>query len=250
MLESLSELPACSISSLSEALSLKPYVVDAKSFTWVRRPRFFWITWDIKPLPGESIVDRGLYFEWSLLRERGARDAWVDSGCCWQGSSFDLLPVFTRRRPRSTAPSTTVDLNTLPPDVVMRWHEDRHRFDVFCYLPQHMVTTSEGVLRLPTLKERERLMGFPDNYFSAGLHPKLKGADREAVGAQLIGGTLCVFSVMVVLDSLLALFAGNAARQQSAFFERGSAQHVGLMHWSLSSMQDTVTKWLAWCRIS
>ena len=44
---------------------------------------------------------------------------------------------------------------------------------------------------------------------------------------------------MVVLDSLLALFAGNAARQQSAFFERGSAQHVGLMHWSLSSMQDT-----------
>ena len=83
---------------------------------------------------------------------------------------------------RAHEPPTEVDLNTLPIEAVMSWHEDMHRFDVSCYLSQHMVTTSEGVLRLPTLRERERLMGFSDNYFSADLYPKLKGADREAVG--------------------------------------------------------------------
>ena len=66
-------------------------------------------------------------------------------------------------------------------------------------------------------------MGFDDNYFSAGLHHKLKGEEREAVGSQLIGGTLCGFSVMVLLDSLLTYFKSEPSRQQDNFFNRGTA---------------------------
>ena len=102
MLESLAELPVSSISALSEALCLKPYLVDAKSFIWVRRRRLFWIMWDVQALAGERIENRDLHFQWNFPFARGARDAWVDSGGCWEGCSRDSLPVFTRPRPRTT----------------------------------------------------------------------------------------------------------------------------------------------------
>ena len=149
------------------------------------------------------------------------RNAWVDQGSTWNGGSSDLLPVFTRPRPRVTSPAQHVGLD-VEPEAVERWHCDKHRFDLNNYVTKHMITAN-GVLRLPSLAERERLMGFDDNYFSSGLRPKLKGAERELVGAQLIGGTFCVFSVMVLLDALLSHFGSAPGRQLDGFFTRGVA---------------------------
>ncbi|CAE7765025.1 unnamed protein product [Symbiodinium sp. CCMP2592] len=193
MLENLFELRESSFAALNEALQLKPYLVDAAAFTGVRRPRLFWVTWEVSCLPGESI--------------EGASGKALPAICCL------CLRVLVHGP----------ELSSFPQDAISRWHGDRHRFDVSCYLEPHMAVTAEGVLRLPTLSERERLMGFPDNYFSAGLHPKLKGEERQTVRSQLIGGTFCVFSVMVVLDSLLEQFDRKASRQTSAFFNRGAA---------------------------
>ena len=81
-----------------------------------------------------------------------------------------------------------------------------------------MLTSPDGFLRLPTLEERERLLGVDDNYFSEGLHPKLKGEERLLVDEQLMGGTFCVFSIMVLMDELLATHGSVRARQQAEFF--------------------------------
>ena len=66
-------------------------------------------------------------------------------------------------------------------------------------------------------------MGFDDNYISQGLHPKRKGGERQQLGESIIGGTYCVFSVMVVLDELLGSFGGDRTRQNPGFFTRGVA---------------------------
>ena len=88
-------------------------------------------------------------------------------------------------------------------------------------------------------------MGFDDNYFSAGLHHKLKGEEREAVGSQLIGGTLCVFSVMVLLDSLLTYYFISSLSQavnRTTFSTEERRRLVGRMHQFLSSMLDIVSR--------
>ena len=155
MLESLAELPVSSISALSE--------LCASSLTWsMPSPSLGCGGRGFSGSRGMSrpCLVKGLRAVACTFSARGARHAWVDSGCCWEGCPSDSLPVFTRPRPRTTAPTTAVDLSTLPTEAVVRWREDMHRFDVSCYLSQHMVTTSEGLLRLPTLRERERLVGF------------------------------------------------------------------------------------------
>ncbi|CAE7825917.1 unnamed protein product [Symbiodinium sp. CCMP2592] len=96
LLENLADIPDSAIAAFNEALRLKPYLVDAKSFTWVRRPRLFWVTWGITPLPGEVLRDAGLYYEWQFPIQRPAKDFWVDPGCSWDAEEDTLLPVFTR----------------------------------------------------------------------------------------------------------------------------------------------------------
>ena len=104
--------------------------------------------------------------------------------------------------------------------------EDGFRFDLSCYESHHLVTSGEGVLRLPTLAERERLLGFDDNYPSQGLHPKIKGEERQCLVKHITGGTFLVFTVMVLLDELLSAYGSTCARQKHqkpSFFTRGVA---------------------------
>ena len=101
--------------------------------------------------------------------------------------------------------------------------EDGFRFDLSCYESHHLVTSGEGVLRLPTLAERERLLGFDDNYPSQGLHPKIKGEERQCLVEHITGGTFLVFTVMVLLDELLSAYGSTCERQKQSFFTRGVA---------------------------
>ena len=115
-----SDLPSSSISALSDALQLEPYLHPSPlrgcgGSGFSGSPK-------IRPLPGESIKDRGLYFEWHLPCKRMPRKSWVDSGCAWNRTGSDLLPVFTRPRFRVTPPETAVNLKSVDPEAVSRWH--------------------------------------------------------------------------------------------------------------------------------
>ncbi|OLQ14933.1 hypothetical protein AK812_SmicGene929 [Symbiodinium microadriaticum] len=52
MVENLGNIPSRDVDAFNKALGCKPYLVDSKYFTWVERPRLFWISWDVHPLPG------------------------------------------------------------------------------------------------------------------------------------------------------------------------------------------------------
>ena len=220
MVENLADIPDAAVDAFNKVLRLKPYLVDAASFTWVRRPRLFWVTWDISTMAGEMLEDKGLYYVWHFPPCRVLRDSWVDEGSSWTGANEALLPVFTRSHCRTTQPCEPTNAEASSA-AVSRWQADGCRFDVSNYEAEHMLTSPDGFLRLPALEERERLLGVDDNYFSEGLHPKLKGEERLLVGEQLMGGTFCVFSIMVLMDELLATHGSVRARQQAEFFSRG-----------------------------
>ena len=221
MVENLGNIPSRDVDAFNKALGCKPYLVDSKYFTWVERPRLFWISWDVHPLPGEVLVDRETHYEWRFSVQRSPQSSWVDAKSSWATFVGDLIPVFTRPRPRRRRPSGSV--SDADVEAIARWEADSYRFDVECYQEQCLITCEDGSLRLPTLTEREKLMGFDDNYISQGLHPKHKGVERQRLGEYIIGGTYCVFSVMVVLDELLCSVGGDRTRQNPGFFTRGVA---------------------------
>eukprot|EP00435_Cladocopium_sp_Y103_P061339 s256_g23.t1 len=66
-----------------------------------------------------------------------------------------------------------------------------------------MVLRPDGHLRLPSVMERERLMGFPLGYISCGLSSKLSMEERFNLGACMIGNSFNVFAITFLLDELL-----------------------------------------------
>ena len=67
-----------------------------------------------------------------------------------------------------------------------------------------MVRKPDGSLRLPSLGERERLMGFPTGYVSTGLSGKLSLGEAFNLGACMIGNSFNVYAISFLLDELLA----------------------------------------------
>ena len=86
MFENVFSMSSQGVTMFNQELGVKPYLVDAKYFTWVRRPRLFWVTWpmpkDTETLPKdtETLIDHGLYFEWQFANVHGPRDSWLDEG--------------------------------------------------------------------------------------------------------------------------------------------------------------------------
>ena len=66
-----------------------------------------------------------------------------------------------------------------------------------------MVQKPDGSLRLPSLLERERSIGFFQGYISNALSPKLTMQEAYNVGCCMIGNSFNVFSITLLLDELL-----------------------------------------------
>ncbi|CAE7773634.1 unnamed protein product [Symbiodinium necroappetens] len=127
---------------ISRTLELKPYLVDAKYFSWMQRPRLFWVTWAVAAAETEHLIDRGAYFDWVFEASREDKQSWVDPG-----------------------------VESASDEAQARWAEDSYKLPVSNYEAEHMITMNGGLLRTLTLAEREKLMGFDDNYVSEGVAP-------------------------------------------------------------------------------
>ena len=186
----------------SDALGLEPMLVDCTAFTQCRRPRLFWADWPIFPRNGEALVQHDRYREWVFPPLLQDRDWWVDPLC--RRACKDPLPTLTRALPRKTPPRQPAGLNQASHEAVERWTADNHRFQVYNYESWQMVLKPDGQLRLPSLMERERLMGFPQGYISCGLSSKLTMNEAFNLGSCMIGNSFNVYAVGFLLDELLS----------------------------------------------
>ena len=90
-----------------------------------------------------------------------------------------------------------------------------------------MIRTAQGELRLPSLKEREKLMGCDDDYVSEGLRPKFKGELGLTKSGKRTGQ-----EERVVLNSQVAIFWLTKAcdrRSSEELLLRGGADHFSKM---------------------
>ena len=193
-------------------LGTKPLLLDAKWLSWCERPRLFWCSWDVQPVDGEALIDRGDHFELKLPLTRGDPAEWLDAGCVWNGKEHEWLPALTRPKRRKTQPSDPDGLASASQEAVERWEQDQYRLQVYNYESDVMVKGVDGALRLPSPSERETLMGFDRGYLSKAISPKLSHDEAFDLVGHMVGNSFHVHVVVVLLHSLLVKFGVATGR--------------------------------------
>lgn len=91
-----------------------------------------------------------------------------------------------------------------------------------------MVRRPDGSLRVPSLTERERLMGFDEGYISNAISPKLTVDEAFIVGASMIGNSFHVHATTLLFDELLAqVCPGYVPRQLDRILSCGPTAPLG-----------------------
>ena len=178
LMESVSSMDEKDRVLMSAAVGMAPWQVDGESFSLARRPRLYWLDWDLfadDNLAVQPATETGFH---SLHRVQGrvpvdAKD-YLSPGWSLVG---DRLPTFTTSRPRDFPGHKPAGLKTCQPHEISRWQADQHRFPPYQYADVHCLQNKKGEIRLPNVEEREVIMGFPRNYT---VHC-MKKADQDTV---------------------------------------------------------------------
>ena len=101
-------------------------------------------------------------------------------------------PLLTRPRSRARPPIKPAGIEHASADAIARWEQDSYKLQVYNYEERVMVRDKDGKLRLPSLTEREALMGFDVGYVSRALPLKLSAEQKFVLGGQMIGNSFCV----------------------------------------------------------
>ena len=191
---------------MSEHMECCPYLIDAAGISLCRRPRLYWISWELQAAPGVVFKQHpkdgwGGYTEVVLSNDIAVKD-FLLSG--WELGSEGKLPTFTTSRPREKPGNRPAGLWQCADWERERWWEDKHRYPPYVYRDKHCLRSQDGQFRLPSIQEKEVAMGFPLDYTAACL-PKgqQKGENYLDVRHSLIGNS---WHVMVISWLLKELF--------------------------------------------
>eukprot|EP00438_Fugacium_kawagutii_P001410 Skav219710 [mRNA] locus=scaffold776:167537:175718:- [translate_table: standard] len=169
------------------------------------RPRLYWITWQLSSQAGAELVapDSSNYGTITLT-------AWQDlDEVCEEGwTKVDPsrpFPTFTTSRPRPSPGRKPAGLQQCTNQEVDRWQQDQHRFPPYQYASRNCLINGNNSIRLPSVREKEYMLGFPVNY-TAGCFPKSKRKTQEAEDERhtLLGNTWSVPVVAWLLSQLTA----------------------------------------------
>ena len=155
--------------TMSKEVELQPWSIDAIGVSLARRPRLYWLTWELQVGPGVVGVVLHLpkgsgYSDFGTvdLQATVKEENYVKKG--WQRTQDIALPTFTTSRPRAApGPRPAGEKHCLPHELA-RWREDKHRFPPYQYKDMFLLANKEDELRLVDVEEREAMMGFPIGY--------------------------------------------------------------------------------------
>ena len=200
---------------MSQAYDMDPWLVDSAGLSLCRRPRLYWFNWEPRDLQGASIF-RGESHRLPLagtIRFAGEIDErdFLEPG--WKLTSASSLPTFTTSRPSPTPGRKPAGLALCPPEAVARWRADQHRFPPYQYRWENTVTNSKGDVRLPSIVEREAILGFPFQYTAKCLPKSETGTARcNDLRLTLLGNSWSVPVVTCLLHSLFATLGLNEVK--------------------------------------
>ena len=207
LMESVQSMDEADREVMSEDVELQPWAIDARGLSLARRPRFYWVSWELVESEGALILAPAT----AELRDYGTVEleavlttSWyLESG--WRKVSDEPFPTFTTSRPRNHPGPRPAGIKSCSAQELDRWRSDDHRFPPYQYRACFSVCNAAGEERLVNIREREAIMGFPIGYTSR-CFPKSKsgGADHNDARLSLIGNSWNVTVVVWLLSQLLA----------------------------------------------
>ena len=210
--ENVASMTADNVEQFSDVLGVKPIFLDAHHFCHCRRPRLYWPSWKVEAQGTEVLEDMGLWWKWVFPCVRGPASEWLEPGCTWTPKAPGHLPTFTRPKRRQRPPYKPAGVETASAAALERWKDDSYFVQVYNYEEHNMITTPEGNLRLPSLVEKERVMGFDRGYVSSSFGSKATASQKELIGGQMIGNTFNVYSIIMLLHECLRQHGAQTKR--------------------------------------
>ena len=129
------------------------------SFSCYRRPRLFWLNFELVKTPG-IVVQEG--DRWTEVKLRGPRPplrAWLPRA--WRAvASNSVWPTFVRAIRRTKPPYKPAGLNGCDHWTLARWEAHQFRYAPYKYKLHYMLRDPRGALRTMPSVSREVLLGF------------------------------------------------------------------------------------------
>eukprot|EP00438_Fugacium_kawagutii_P027994 Skav202945 [mRNA] locus=scaffold422:428893:433714:+ [translate_table: standard] len=232
LMESVASMDDGDLQVMSTSYGDHPFLVDAQQFSLCRRPRFYWIDWEILPQDGvvlePSNNPQRVFVEVKTQVTLDAQD-FLTPG--WKQVEPGPFPTFTTSRCRPSRGRRPAGLHLCASHEVARWENDWHRFPPYQYLDRYCLKNRHGELRLPNVQERECILGFPKDYTKQCFSKQWQGGeDHDSCRYTLLGNS---WSVPVVtwllghLGTLLGLHGPVSAQAAVEFCSPGSSKSLG-----------------------
>ena len=207
LMESVFSMDAKDRGIMSQHMRTTPFMVDASNISICRRPRLYWVSWEVQATAEAHVSDsKGEGWEdYQVISLEAQVEASNYLLPGWELVTPPALPTFTTSRPRAHPGNRPAGLWQCSDNEILKWKADDHRYPPYVYRDCNGVRDGQGVIRLPSIREKEVAMGFSVDYTAPCL-PKGKqhGSAYEDVRHTLIGNS---WSVPVVSWLLSQLFA-------------------------------------------
>ncbi|CAK0842438.1 unnamed protein product [Prorocentrum cordatum] len=212
------------IAMVSEVLGVKPYRIEAMDVGAVRRPRLYWLSWQLQArVDVIEIQEAEFYHKVKLHVAAEAVPVWAEDGWSLLDPSH-VLPTFAKLYKRSSPPAPVARIKTASDIAIERWTASSYVTQVYNFEDLNLLWNSaRDKWRIPTADERETLMGFDRGYTRAAVKDSLPGVEAEIIRSSLIGNSFSVQVVSYLFAQLLAREAGRAATDIAPLLRTGAA---------------------------
>ena len=225
LMESVASMSAEDESVMSADFGEDPWSIDAVGLSLARRPRLYWVDWELKEGDGARLVKTQNGRATISLEADVQPNAFLLPG--WRKVSGEPFPTFTTSRPRPSPGYKPAGLAQCTPTELGRWRADQHRFPPYQYRDVFCVQDRLGNRRVPQIEEREVIMGFPRGY-TMHCFAKAKQGTQEHYDARLslVGNSWNVGVIAWLLSQLGAVLGLNPSLTVQEISQRTSPGSV------------------------
>eukprot|EP00435_Cladocopium_sp_Y103_P017447 s824_g4.t1 len=221
LMESVASMNATDEQVMSASFGTQPWRIDAAGVSLAHRPRLYWVDWELLEAPGVEFSHTPSGRANVSLSATLDCSRFVQQG--WDKVENSPFPTFTTSRPRSTPGYKPAGIQQVSPSERKRWEEDSFRFPPYQYQDKHCLQNRKGEKRLPSIQEREVIMGFPKDY-TQNCFKKNEQSSQQHVDARLtlVGNSWNVTVVAWLLSQLGAIRGLNPSFTVQELVERTS----------------------------
>ena len=188
-------------------LGWKPNLCESGDVSWVRRPRFYWLSEDVPQTGWFQIQEQPLGNKIKMFGQMEPDDLWLPEGTVWEARSPTLrFPTFTRPIVRRRPPPDPAGLGHTSDEGRERWEADSFRYPPYVYEQKFLLTDGNDRLHKLPACSREVLMGFKRDHtlkLDRELFQKSSTDDSEDQRCGAIGNSFHTTTVALLLGAIL-----------------------------------------------